>query len=199
MHIGARAKAMMFLAAMFFVAGISSQAQSGTQREAASRPELAVEYNYVHSNAPPGECGCINLNGGSANFAWPLHHWQLSLVGDVGAVHAGSITNQGYDLTLSTYTAGLRYSPRLRRWHLRPWAQLLIGGAHASGSLVEGSGSSTGGGAFASLVGGGVDVRMSPRFSIRAFEAEYLVTTFNNGGNDHQNNLRIGAGVVFHF
>jgi outer membrane immunogenic protein len=74
-----------------------------------------------------------------------------------------------------------------------------VGGAHASGSLVEGSGSSTGGGAFASLVGGGVDLRATRRFSIRLVEADYLVTTFDNGGNNHQNNFRIGAGVVFHF
>jgi hypothetical protein len=30
-------------------------------------------------------------------------------------------------------------------------------------------------------------------------EADYLLTTFDNGSNNHQNNVRIGAGVVFHF
>lgn len=198
MHINARAKSILFLGVTAFLAGASAHAQSGVQ-EPAPRPELALEYNYVHSNAPPGDCGCINLNGGSASFAWPLNHWQLSVVGDVGAVHAGSISSEGYDLTLSTYTVGVRYSPRVHVWRLQPWGQLLIGGAHASGSLVEGSGASTGGGAFASLVGGGLDVPLSQRFSIRAVEADYLATTFNNGGNDHQNNLRIGAGVVIHF
>jgi hypothetical protein len=30
-------------------------------------------------------------------------------------------------------------------------------------------------------------------------EADYLVTTFDNGSNNHQNNLRVGAGVVLRF
>jgi hypothetical protein len=34
---------------------------------------------------------------------------------------------------------------------------------------------------------------------VRLIEADYLLTTFDNGSNNHQNNLRIGAGVVVHF
>jgi outer membrane immunogenic protein len=193
MHIRIKAKLILLLAAMASLASVSARAQSGARPTPELSPELAVEYNYVHSNAPPGGCGCINLNGGSASFAWPLKVWHLSLVGDVGATHAGSISSQNEDLTLSTYTVGVRYSPRLNTPHLQPWGQVLVGGAHASGSLVSG------GGAFASLVGGGLDLRVAQRFSIRAVEADYLVTTFNNGSNNHQNNLRIAAGVVFHF
>jgi hypothetical protein len=33
------------------------------------RAELAFGYTYVHSNAPPGGCGCFNHNGGNATFA----------------------------------------------------------------------------------------------------------------------------------
>ena len=39
---------------------------------------------------------------------------------------------------------------------------------------------------------------MNPRFSVRLVEADYLLTTFDNGSNNHQNNLRISAGVVLH-
>jgi outer membrane immunogenic protein len=193
MHIGTIGRVVLFLAALASFAGVSAYPQSSTQTEPELRPELAVQYNYLHSNAPPGDCGCINLNGGSASFAWPLKLWRLSLVGDVGAVHAGSISSENEDLTLSTYTVGVRYSPHVAARHLEPWGQVLVGGAHASGSLVSG------GGAFASLAGGGLDVRATPRFSIRVFEADYLVTTFGNGSNNHQNNLRIAAGLVLHF
>jgi hypothetical protein len=31
---------------------------------------------------------------------------------------------------------------------------------------------------------------------LRAFEADYYLTRFDNGVNDHQNNLRIAAGVI---
>ncbi|MGD0348576.1 MAG: cell envelope biogenesis protein OmpA, partial [Terracidiphilus sp.] len=84
---------------------------------------------------------------------------------------------------------------------LQPFGQVLVGIAHSSGTLVQGSNSATTnpGAAFASNLGGGLDLNTTRRFSIRLFEADYLVTTFNNGTNNHQNNLRIGAGVVVHF
>lgn len=194
MHIRIKTRFIfLFLAAVASFAGISTRAQSSAPAEPKPRPELAVEYNYVHSNAPAGGCGCINLNGGSASFAWPLKAWHLSLVGDAGATHAGS--NGNGDLTLSSYTGGLRYTPRKPARRVQPWGQVLIGGAHASGSAVEDSGSW----AFASLVGGGLDMRATRHFSIRAFEADYLATTFTNGVNDHQNNLRIATGLVLNF
>jgi hypothetical protein len=33
---------------------------------------------------------------------------------------------------------------------------------------------------------------------VRLIDADYLLTTFDNGSNNHQNNLRISAGVVVH-
>jgi hypothetical protein len=48
-------------------------------------------------------------------------------------------------------------------------------------------------------VGGGLDLRLSPRVSLRLVEANYLVTTFDNGVNDHQNIRRLSAGLVVHF
>ena len=45
-------------------------AQSPVQPASAKpRAELALDYTYLHSNAPPGSCGCFNLNGGNATFA----------------------------------------------------------------------------------------------------------------------------------
>jgi hypothetical protein len=34
---------------------------------------------------------------------------------------------------------------------------------------------------------------------VRLAEADYLLTTFDNGTNNHQNNLRVNAGVVVRF
>ena len=44
-----------------------------------------------------------------------------------------------------------------------------------------------------------IDLRASRRFAVRLIEADYLLTTFDNGTNNHQNNLRVSAGVVLHF
>ena len=48
-------------------------------------------------------------------------------------------------------------------------------------------------------IGGGLDERINARFSVHLVEADYLLTLLNNGGSNRQNNLRISAGVVFHF
>jgi outer membrane immunogenic protein len=176
-------------------------AQAAEARNDAAQPELALGYSYVRSNAPPGGCTCFNQNGGSAAFAWPLGNGQFALVGDVTVTTAGGIASGGYSLTMSTYTGGMRYVPKMGRSALQPFGQVLAGIGHASGTLVNGRDTNVGNAnvAFASIVGGGVDWRLNGRWSIRLAEADYMVTTFDNGSNNHQNNLRINAGVVVRF
>jgi peptidoglycan-associated lipoprotein len=194
------AEAALMLTA-FVVCASSSVAQSSTANEKLARPELALTYSYVRSNAPPGGCTCFNLNGGSATFAWPIARGQFALAADLMAAHGGGISSNGYDLNLSSYTGGVRYTPRLAAMPVQPFGQVLIGLAHSSGSLVQGSGApvANSSAAFASNLGGGLDLKASHRMWIRLFEADYLLTTFDNGSNNHQNNLRISAGAVIRF
>ena len=161
--------------------------------------EVAVGYNYVHSNAPPAQCGCFALNGGSISIARPLGSGHIAGVFDAGVSHASQISSGGYDLTLSSYTAGARYRPLLRaRWN--PFGQILIGVAHASGSLVRGETPAATNPAltFASVVGGGVVYRLHGPWSLQA-EGDYLLTRYSNRTNDHQNNLRVAGGIAFRF
>jgi outer membrane immunogenic protein len=169
--------------------------------ESHPRAELALDYTFMLSNAPPGGCSCFTLNGGSATFAWPVKTGSFALAGDISVAHGGGISSNDYSLTLSTYTAGVRYRPQLGHRSLQPFGQVLVGLAHSGGSLVQGptSAASNSGPAFAANVGGGLDLRANRWFSIRLVEADYLVTTFDNGVNDHQNNLRLSAGLVLHF
>jgi hypothetical protein len=51
-------------------------------------------------------------------------------------------------------------------------------------------------------VGGGVDYRVSSRFSIRPLKVDYLLTRFNEfttTNTQTQNNLRVSTGIVFRF
>ena len=50
-------------------------------------------------------------------------------------------------------------------------------------------------------IGGGVDFKLSHRFSIRPVQVDYLMTHFDELGlgAQNQNNLRVSTGVVFHF
>jgi peptidoglycan-associated lipoprotein len=165
------------------------------------RSELALSYSYMRSNAPPGGCGCFNLNGGSATFAWPIKPGRFALAGDVTVDHSGTVSNSGDTLTLSAFTAGARFLPRIGHSPLQPFGQALVGLAHSSGPLVQGTNpaAQNAGAAFAANLGGGLDLCASRRLSVRLVEADYLLTTFDNGVNDHQNNLRIGAGLVVRF
>ena len=187
------------------VSTAQSVARSDSQPAPASgkpfRAELELGYSYLHSNAPPGGCGCFNLNGGNATFAWPVKPGGFALVGDVTVAHAGAAANTGDSLTLSAFTVGGRYLPKLSHSPLQLFGQALIGLAHSSGTLVQGANpaAANAGAAFAANLGGGLDLRASPRLSVRLIEADFLLTTFDNGSNNHQNNLRIGAGLVIHF
>lgn len=203
MRIRNLAQAILLLTGL--LAGNAAMGQQTGAISHPAHPEVAVEYNFLNSNAPPGNCSCFSLNGGSASFVWPLGTSRFALAGEIDMSHAGSIASpaasQRYDLTLSTFTVGGRYSLRIGHSPLRFFGQVLAGVGHASGSLVEGNNpaASNAGAAFAGIAGGGLDLHTSRHIRFRLVEADYLATTFDNGSNDHQNNLRIGAGVVFAF
>ena len=170
--------------------------------DTSSRPKLAVGYTFLHSNAPPGGCGCFNLNGGNATFALPVKPGMFDLVGDITVTHTGGISSSGYTLTLSTFTVGGRYLHPLGHLPLEGYGQALIGVAHSSGTLIPTQSpgvTSNAGATFVANLGGGLDLRINRRFSLRLAEADYLVTTFNNSVNNRQNHFRISSGVVIRF
>jgi outer membrane immunogenic protein len=160
--------------------------------------EVGADYNFVRANAPPGGCGCFSMNGGNAWISYGLSH-SFSVVGEFSAQHAGDINGSGEDLTLFSYLFGPRYTLRKsERW--QPFAQLLLGGAHASGTFEPApSGASGSYNAFSMVAGGGLDVGLTPHIAVRAAEADYYLTLFPNGVNGHQNSLRISAGFIFRF
>jgi hypothetical protein len=47
--------------------------------------------------------------------------------------------------------------------------------------------------------GGGLDLKLTHRWGLRAGEVDYYLTRFDNGSNDHQNNLPASAGVFVRF
>ena len=162
-------------------------------------PEVAVAYDLIGSNAPAGQCGCFVLNGGSLTGALPLRLRGVSLAGQFSATHAGNVNGSNYDLTLETYLAGLRYTMPLKGDRIHLFVQGLIGGSHASGSLVQSPNPGSGNAGFtvAGSIGGGLDVRWKRHVSIRALEVDYQPTTFDNSTTALENNYRISAGLVF--
>ncbi len=136
------------------------------------------------------------MQGGNAWFGYNFSRG-FGVVAEVSSQRASDIRGSGEDLTLTSYLFGPRYS-----WHksgrLCRFGQVLLGGAHAGGSFAS-NGFADASNAFAMIAGGGLDIGIARHIAVRAFEADYYLTHFDNGLNNRQNNLRISAGVIFRF
>ena len=169
----------------------------GDSSSGAPAVEISGSYSYLHTNLiGPGGC-CFGVNGGAGAVAFHVNRW-FGVAGEIAAADAGDLRGSGRSLVLTTYAVGPRLSWRSAS-HFTPFAEGLIGGGHASGTIYTGSGGLGSNSAFVALVGGGIDVRLSHRVAIRAFQADYVFSKFLNGSNNRQNNLRLGAGIVFRF
>jgi len=84
-----------------------------------------------------------------------------------------------------------------------PFVQALVGAAHQA----VGAGASTSSGmpvnvfsssdhAFATALGGGIDLHIAPFLSFRAIQLDYLVTRFHSST---QNQPRVSTGLVLRF
>jgi outer membrane immunogenic protein len=163
--------------------------------------DAAATYHWVHTNAGPGQCGCFGLNGAGLSGSWNVRGpW--SVVVDAGSEFTNNASSTGNSLTLTSFLGGARFQlpepwlRKIRRHKPQPFAQLLVGIAHAGGGEAGGGDGSN---RFAARVGGGIDVPLSSRFAIRAIQIDYFPTTFANATNDHQNNLMVSLGIVFHW
>jgi outer membrane protein OmpA-like peptidoglycan-associated protein len=163
----------------------------------ATRYDLSVGYNNIRANAPPGGCTCFDMNGGFVFGTVRLTEW-LGISGEFTGGHSSNISLLGQGLTLTTFTGGPRISHRFRKF--TPFGEVMVGGAHGSGSYFPTKLSSySSASSFAVSTGGGLDVGLNSRFSVRALDLQYLRTSFPNGVNNEQNQLMIGAGLIIKF
>jgi outer membrane immunogenic protein len=181
--------------------GLLLGATTAAMGQAVSSPtaggDVALTYHWVRSNTQPADCGCFGLNGGGISASWHFSE-KWAAVAEVSGEHADDGPSTGNSLTLVSYFAGARYmlpQPWQHGSHSpQPFAQVLVGAAHAGGGIA---GAGDGTIAFASRVGGGIDVPLTLHFAIRALQVDYDLTNFQNSTNNHQNNLLVGAGIVY--
>jgi|SRR5215203_2525690 len=107
---------------------------------------------------------------------------------------------------LWNFVGGVQLKDNSKSGVFKPFAHAMVGAGHIRSKLsdfdcsvtincpvvtTDDTFSDTG---FAGVFGGGIDIRVSNRFQIRAIQVDYNpIRIF--GGTDH--NLRLGAGIVF--
>lgn len=163
------------------------------------RAEIFGGYSYLR--ADPSE---MSLHGWNAAATVNLSEW-LGVTGDASG-HYGSPSVRGFEIPyLDVNSHTFMVGPKLtwRAETVAPFAHFLIGASRVSTSAFGYGDSAT---ALAAAVGGGLDVRLGRSLSLRAVQVDYLMTRhdagpqiFFSGIDDRQNNLRVSAGLVFHF
>jgi len=171
-----------------------AHAQTGAKPTGLTAPDLSFTYNAFFANAGPSQCGCFRMYGASMQLALPnTPHW--SAVVDLGGETTGSVNRGVTGLSLMSYTAGERYSQTVG--HTRLFAQALAGGVRGFNSYFPNAANTSAATGFALLAGGGIDLHLSNKVAIRLVQADYMFTDLPNSINNRQNNIRLGAGVLF--
>ena len=160
------------------------------------RYEITGMFDYVNFS-PGGGFANFNNTGGSGAFTWNPSRW-IGLTEEVGGLsYDRNVNGSSIHGGITTFLAGPRLN--LRKFdYFVPYAEFLLGGAHGGPQMTGAASQSS----FALAAGGGVDIALSQNFVWRFAEIDYLMTNFTGpsvGGNGHQNNLRLGTGIVLRF
>lgn len=166
-------------------------------RQAPNSIDVAVVYNTTQANIVPGNN--FWMQGGSFQIHAPL--WRgWGAVADIADQHTANMSNTGAGLDLLTFTFGPRYTRTLAHTRFSGYGQFLAGQVNGQNSVFPGpdstKSSATG---FAFILGGGINLRLNNRISLRVLEAGWLCTQLPNATTGVQNNLRLGAGAIFNF
>ncbi|HVA72503.1 MAG TPA: hypothetical protein VNF02_05275 [Candidatus Limnocylindrales bacterium] len=146
----------------------------------AQSTEIFGGYSYVHFDTSPGS---TNFNGWNASLTENMFK-VFGVTGDFGGTYGSP---GGVKSSMNTFLFGPQL--HLPTPFVTPFVHALFGAARFSAAGT----SST---AFASALGGGIDVHPFPIVGLRLIQADYLTTHF---GNTHQNDLRLSAGIVLRF
>ena len=122
----------------------------------------------------------------------------VGLVADARGLHTSNINSTGVGLDMITATAGPRYT--FKQGKVLLFGQVLAGRAIAfNGLFPHPSAMVTSTSCLALFGGGGAEMRLSRRVTLRALEADWMYTQLPNGANNAQSALILGAGITYWF
>jgi hypothetical protein len=184
-----------------------------------SKMEVAVFYSYARFNPSHAYVpNTYSLNGGGGSIDYNLSKY-FGLKGEFAGYGSntqsfsippgGTICPEGCSgnaqANLFTYMFGPQIG--IRSGKFRPFAHVLLGGAHSNGAANiykagGGTGTRPSNDAFALAFGGGIDIPVnhSGTIAFRPADINYLWTNFNlNSHQGGQSNFQYKAGIVFNF
>lgn len=158
-------------------------------------PVAEVFGGYSFFRCDAGDDISCNLNGWNAAVDFNASdRWSVvaDFSGHYGYLDGPVATPSGvypwYDVKSHNFMFGPRYKMRTEK--VTPFVHALFGINHINpeaGDTVQNN--------FAMAFGGGVDVKVSDKMSVRALQLDYVTARADSDWND---NLRFSAGVVFH-
>jgi len=138
------------------------------------------------------------LAGGSAELNAGLVRG-FGLTASITGLHTGN-SGGGVPVNLVIETFGPSYSlhSRLGKHPATFFVHGLIGEANGfSGVYPKSAAPDSSANGFAAKVGGGFDLKVSRHISVRIIQANWLRTQLPNSTTNVQNDLELGAGIVF--
>jgi peptidoglycan-associated lipoprotein len=186
----------LLVAGALFAAGAAAQSAAPATRPS-GRVSLALTYDVQGSNLTTSSS--FWLQGGAAEVNMRIFRG-LGATASVLGVHTGN-SGGGVPVSLIAETFGPSYT-FTRPMHSHSvsfFARGLLGESNgfngvypSKGGLLSSSDS------LAAVIGGGVDISLSHHLGLRVVQVDYVRTQFPNSLENVQNNLRIGAGIIFH-
>ena len=204
-----------------FMIGVIALLSSVSMAQEFPRAEIGVDYSYLRYAPSLHYSQGHNLNGGGGSIVFNWNEY-LGIRADLQG-YTNSRTGFNIPPT-TTFPNGLQgnvqgnlfsylFGPQLkvRAHRVQPFGNLLFGGAHTNlygnaftqlcqpivgGCKVTKAPTAE---AFAMSFGGGVDIPIGQRISIRPAEISYFLTRFSNPfvKTNNQNNFRYMLGVNF--
>ncbi|MBX7218513.1 MAG: porin family protein [Blastocatellia bacterium] len=138
--------------------------------------EVVTGYTYLRGNELN-----TNFNGFNASYTRYLNN------------HVGLTAEIGANFTTGANTVTYLFGPQVttdRNKRVSAFAHVLLGGGHIN---IEDEFGRNG---FAMAIGGGIDIKINDKVSVRALQADYVPIRFDNGTI---HNGRVGAGITFRF
>ena len=156
-----------------------------------------------------------NFNGVNVSGVYNVSRY-FGIKGDVSATYnnnsfneevAGARVSFKNNNSLYNFLGGVQVKDNSKEGVFKPFGHVLVGAAHARSKFKDYTCTPTTGvcptvivpdetfsdTGFAAAVGGGLDLRVSNRFQIRAIQVDWNPVRIDGT----QNNLRLGAGIVF--